>query len=469
MSSGRRSPIKISAFSWLCLLLPVSLKAQFDCATNNDQVTITRYTGPGGDVIIPNMIGGLPVTGIGDKAFYHSGNGSAPSSLRIPNGVANIGEQAFFGWSGLTNVAIPASVTNIGAAVFQFCTGLESATIPGSVTRIGDWAFHGCTFLTNVMISKGVTSIGGLAFARCDYLSNVTIPSSVTSIEGSAFTDCHNLTSIIVDEANANFTGTDGILFDKSQNTLIKYPGGKSGSLLISASVTRIEPGALNACNKVTIITVDPSNANYSSVGGVLFDKSRGTLIRCPSGKVGDFSIPDGVTNIADGAFSRCCGLTNVMVPNSVTAIGRAAFQVCSNLVSVTIPPGVTRIGDSAFEHCKSLASVTIPASVTSIGTLAFSACSSLTNVTIASTETRIGKNAFAGCIGLTNALFIAYGAGNPYRRALGRLTAPPGTRKPGAPPEGVSQAQAPPTGREIRALPRRQFTPPSNDGSAQR
>lgn len=290
----------------------------FSCTTNSGAITITGYTGPGGEVTIPGTIDGLPVTGIGPAAFI-------------------------FG-RDVTSVTIPGSVTNIAS---------------------GDFTFY---------------------------------PGSMTEIE--------------VDASNANYSSLDGVLFDKARTLLIRCPAGRAGSCSIPGSVTGIAEGAFLRCTGLTAIDADPASKSYSSLDGVLFDKGKTALVRCPEGKSGSCSIPGGVTSIGDGAFCRCSGLTNVTIPDGVTSIGDGAFWACSNLASVTIPEGVTNIGDSAFEHCKRLTSVTMPNSVTSIGLLAFSACSGLTNMTIPGTGTRIGEHAFARCTGLTNAYFRAYGGG---------------------------------------------------------
>src|SRR5262245_13883057 len=95
----------------LLLVAPLGAQAQYSYTTNNGAVTITQYTGPGGAVVIPANISGLPVTSIGDFAFYSNTN---LTNVQIPNGVTNIGFEAFYSCSSLTGVSVPRTVLNIG-------------------------------------------------------------------------------------------------------------------------------------------------------------------------------------------------------------------------------------------------------------------------------------------------------------------------------------------------------------------
>ena len=81
--------------------------------------------------------------------------------------------------------------------------------------------------------------------------------------------------------------------------------------------------------------------------------------------------IPDGVTEIGNGAFSECHGLTDIYLPNSITKIGDSAFDECS-LTYITIPKNVKYIGEGAFWWCNDLLEISIPNSVKYIGELAF-------------------------------------------------------------------------------------------------
>ena len=224
---------------------------------------------------------------------------------------------------------------------------IKTININDGVTSIGDWAFSYCRALRSITISNSVTSIGGSAFYDCDALTSITIPNSVTSIGSSAFSFCSSLTSITIPN-----------------------------------SVTSIGEYAFLGCSRLTSIEVNADNPNYTSIGGVLYNKDVTTLICCPGGKT-SITIPNSVTEIGEKAFYYCSSLASITIPNSVTYIGDWTFSYCSSLTSITIPNSVTYIGNNAFSSCSSLTSITIPNSVTSIGNSAFSNCSKITEVHI--------------------------------------------------------------------------------------
>jgi hypothetical protein len=332
--------------TFLLLALPSMVQAQFTFTTNNGAITITGYTGSNSVVIIPDTTNGYPVASIGDRAFYGK---YGLTSVIIPNSVTNIGQLAFYQCSGLTNVSLGNGVFNIGQVAFFLCTNLTSITIPDSVTNIGGFAFQNCSGLTNVMIGSSVTNIGS-----------------------SAFIDCSSLRVITVNPTNFFYSSTNGALFNKNQTTLIQYPGGVAGSYTISKGVTSIGSFAFYSCTKLAAIMVDTNNPAFVSVDGVLFNKSQTTLIRFPGGMVGNYIVTNTVTSIGDHSFRSCPGLTGITIPDSVTAIGTGAFFNCAGLTSVTIPNGITSIENDTFLGCSSLTNATIGNGVTSIGFFSF-------------------------------------------------------------------------------------------------
>ena len=329
------------------------------------------------------------VTNIGADAFSDC---TSLTSITIPSSVTSIGEWAFSGCTSLTNIAIPDSVTSISYNTFDGCKSLKSITIPNSVTSIGDSAFKGCASLTSITIPDGVTSISYSTFKGCSSLTSITIPDSVTEIVTDAFKDCKSLKSITIPDSVISIS--DSAFEDCTSLTSITIPN----------SVTSIGGWAFTGCAGLTAINVATGNQNYVSVNGVLYNKDKTAIICYPAGKKDiTYTILDGVTYIYGVAFSGCSKLTSITIPNSVTWIGNYAFSGCTSLTSITIPDGVTSISYSAFKGCTSLKSITIPNSVTDINWYAFEKCISLNNITIPDSVTSIGDSAFSGCTSLAS------------------------------------------------------------------
>ncbi len=99
--------------------------------------------------------------------------GKAATAYTIPDGVGNIGNQAFIYCANLASVTIPDGVTNIGLGAFAACAGLTNATISGSVTSLGNFAFYYCSTLTGVYFRGDAPSIGSDVFSNT--ASNATV------------------------------------------------------------------------------------------------------------------------------------------------------------------------------------------------------------------------------------------------------------------------------------------------------
>ena len=158
---------------------------------------LKKYTGSGGDVVIPNCI-----TKIGRDAFSDDFWGKNPSitSVIIPQGIKSVDDCAFSGCTNLIKVSIPEGVTKIGEYAFSICKSLEAVVIPNSVIKIGENAFSGCESLKEIIFPFDLTEISENAFSSCFSLVNIVIPSNVKRIGDSAFSNCKNLENVVIQE-----------------------------------------------------------------------------------------------------------------------------------------------------------------------------------------------------------------------------------------------------------------------------
>lgn len=341
---------------------------------------ITGYTGKDKKLTIPSALDGHTVTSIGYRAFYENKQltevvlpdtlkslGIQPfswceklQSVTLPEGLEIIDTNAFFSCKKLTKINIPASVTTVKEGIFAGCTSLQiitlapdhpfleiadgvlfnretstllwypptrkgkEYTVPEGTKRISYQAFYGSP-LEKIILPDSIEELPGGAFEECTKLKTVNIPPKVTSVDA-IFKNCGKLEAINVDEGNENFESTDGVLFDKTAHSLIKYPAAKKGKT---------------------------------------------------------YAVPEGTQAIMPNAFEDA-PLTGVTIPGSVRFVGSNAFLFCKSLKEVTLSEGVEEFGDYPFQWCSGLTKITLPASLAKVSRNPFLNCEKLSEIAIA-------------------------------------------------------------------------------------
>ncbi len=256
---------------------------------------------------------------------------------------------------------------------WNYRNSVKYATLPSGITKIGNYAFYSCKKLVSIGLPSGTKTIGDNAFMSCYILESVTLPSSLTTIGRSAFSSCKKLSSI-------NFPQGLVTISPHAFASCVSLP-----SVNLPASVKSIGDGVFGLCSNIDSINVSENNTNYSSVDGILFNKSKNQLLIFPPARLGNYIVPENVTYIEEDAFQGC-RLDTIVLPNGITKILWATFYSSKNLKHVEIPNSVIEIEGSAFNGCSGMESITIPSSVTSIGGNAFIGCSSLRIITCLAT-----------------------------------------------------------------------------------
>ncbi|RYD35388.1 MAG: hypothetical protein EOP86_08600 [Verrucomicrobiaceae bacterium] len=267
----------------------------FTYSIHGRTIEITGYTGTAASVTIPGRIRTVPVTSIGDRAFYLK---SALTEIIIPDSVISIGVGAFSRCGGLTGIVIPDSVISIGNSAFLECTGLTSITIPDSVTGIGSLAFSRCSSLISVAFSGNGGYIAGDAFRMSNGLERVFFKGNAPTIGGGIFEV--PAATFFVSPGSTGFTfptwqNRPSILLNSSGGTFavlrdnISFPN--NGTLemdagLIGTTVTRVF-SVLNTSDIPQSPTVSLS-AGSSTAFSLKTDSIPGTL---PPWKSASFAV----------------------------------------------------------------------------------------------------------------------------------------------------------------------------------
>ena len=248
-----------------------------------------------------------------------------------------------YAWSGAYNNGIADfDVVEIADSACLGNTGIKNVNLTGysKLRRVGNSAFNGCTALSSVALNSSLLEIGVFAFRSCGALTSINLPASVK-------------------ECSAYF---------------------------------------VDGCSNLQTISVNGNNSYYTSIKGVLYNKAKTTLLRCPEGYASTSFFSDDY-------------------PSSITTIGDYAFESCKNIFTMTIPYGVTSFGYGAFRYCTSLKFLTIPSSVNKFGDYAFVGVENLEHLTVnIKTPPAIASDYFKNVKRWY--LFVPHDAQDAYRQA---------------------------------------------------
>ena len=221
----------------------------------------------------------------GASMFYEC---ESLESVVFQEGVTSI-PNAFYGAENLKTVSIPSTAESMDES-FSSCVKLEAISVANgnanfcsvngilfNKDRSELLVYPGGKAADSYRIPDTVTCIGGNAFSGCTRLKTISIPASVSGVGRWAFGGI-SLKEILVDEQNAAFCSTDGVLFDKGKTELIRYPAGKVAT---------------------------------------------------------SYQIPGSVTSVSDGAFTYCCHLKTIAIPKGITKFTDWVFMYCDNLEDV--------------------------------------------------------------------------------------------------------------------------------------
>ena len=427
----------------------------------------------------------LTISGSGAMADYEKSSDQPWADQRsnikhlvVENGVTSIGNNAFrdctklidadmskalsletigtsfWGCKGLKSVKLNEGLKEIGGSAFSKCTILGSIDIPSTVTNIGSWCFQECSGLENVTFEDGInlTTIETGTFTKCTNLKKITIPKSVKVIQTydnyggirGAFSMCSGLESVIFEPGSELETVERGAFNNCADNMKIYY----SDSNVKNALSGKVGSEKMVECVKVTF---DPNNGG--KVEAKMVEKGQkaappadpptradwdfvGWYTKNADGKWADekfdFSkaITDDMTLYARWTVSGKCGnnLTWILDSDGTLTISGSGEMADYNSLDdqpwakqrnsinkVVIGDGVKSIGGSAFANCPSLETVELPqnGALETIKENAFSwldpsskVGAGITEITIPASVKTIEKCAFDGCTKLATVIF---------------------------------------------------------------
>lgn len=376
--------------------------------------SVTGYTG-GSKVIIPKFYEGQQVTSIAKDAFL---NNDKVVEVILPDSVKTIGANAFsecnylfeinlgdvsridasafYSCNRLRNIGSLENVSVVSESVFSGCSDLRSVKFSPRLQSIGDYAFSACSRLTSVDLGSTVTAIGNYAFSNSG-ITAFNIPASVRTMGECVLDDCKSLSAVT--SASSAFAVEDGNLYKVSGETrsLYRYVS-KNEEFTLPEGVTSVENGA------------------FSSSAVKTLEFGAGVML-----KQGALKGADKLVNLTLSAFPQSGGIAYYF---GEAAGGNGTGYVPATLKTVTLTGEVTSLPAYAFYGCTGLEEVEGIDNVVSIGEYAF-AYTAIKTITLGANFTSFANDdpahAFYGDTALT-AIIIDDASGCKYKSCDGCL-----------------------------------------------
>lgn len=329
---------------------------------------IGNYCFTGCSDLVTLNLGG--VEKIGNGCFYHAGSDFQKALTTVDlSKVKVIGNNSFVNFPNLTSVELSPELESLGTGCFQGCPKVElefpedsryavidnivyecngtgadkqpvsllmlqpnfkgaDITLPATVTSIATRAFEGNTILRTIDLGN-VQTVGNYAFLNCTNLVTVNGSENIVNLGSSSFNGCTSLKAFTIG----------------------------AGCTADAAAIAK----ALGGCTALQSFEVEEGNPNCRAEDGVLFNKEGTTLVSYMCDNKTEYSVPAGVTTIANGAFNNVGStLTDLTIGNDVTTIGSELFlrNGASSLEHLTLGSKVESIGNSAFYYCANIRTV---------------------------------------------------------------------------------------------------------------
>ena len=391
-------------------------------------IILTAYHGTARDLVIPEIIYGLPVIAIGE-GFLNEYLGQL-QSVTFPGSVIAIGNSALINTEGQTFNGEIICDADSYALEWAEENEIETSVLQYALTLINE------NVETNYMLGKNVAqrlpvpSRAGASFLGWFVDESLTLPAELENgcfiMTGSNTTlyagweiseEIQNLPFTWIEaDGSITITGytgtTDEIVIPTSVAGLPVVKVGKEAfrgltlksvdlgaittieegaladcilleEITLPASISSLGEDALKGCTALKNVYVQEGNNNLESENGVLFSKDKSELVLYPMGRrSAGYTVPENVTTIREGAFCNAVFLEEIHLPISLKSIGDEAFQGCEKLTTIEAE-GLETIGKSAFFGCSMLQAVEIGDDLRCIGNYAFGGCIRLTEIRI--------------------------------------------------------------------------------------
>ncbi len=337
-----------------------------------------------GKLVIPEELGGYPVTNIGSSAYYCNYD---ITELYVPDTCKRISGDAFLNCTSLSKIRLPEYIELSWQVFTNTAFYNNKDNWENGLLYLDKHLLHAKKSLEGkVAIKPGTLTIARCCFEQCGKITEVEFPDSLLFLGEMNFLNCNSLEKLelpprIKRLGMHTFTGC---LFEE---------------IYIHENIEYLDSEAFADCANVISIKVSPDNKIYESENNCVIRKEDSLLLLGCKQSV----IPEGISAVGPRAFSGTASPEEVVIPDSAKSIGDYAFFECDTLEKITLSKNLDTIGRYAFACCDGFDCVSFPETIKKFENSAFWKCTRLKNIEFPRNvgELYFGLHSFSECTAL--------------------------------------------------------------------
>ncbi|MBQ6165743.1 MAG: leucine-rich repeat protein, partial [Clostridia bacterium] len=263
---------------------------------------------------------------------YSFADAHSLTALACPRDLTEIRKGAFDNSYSLEHITFNDSLTTIRSGTFTESLALKEIVVPGTLSYVYEKIYGHCPSADRIVVCEGIKKLENAVYTPQEddaEVLDVSIPSTVTNISSNFYWNLKTAKNFTVAVDNTKYSSNDGLLYNKEQTSLLRYPAAKEDVMyVLPETVVGVGSSAFAYTKYLHFLDLRQTQMRKLT-----------TLSLCYIGSIESVDLPQGMVGISDRAISKAddnsC-LQRIYIPSTVTTVGSDALKSCKEITICT-------------------------------------------------------------------------------------------------------------------------------------
>ncbi|MBQ6163738.1 MAG: leucine-rich repeat protein, partial [Clostridia bacterium] len=265
-------------------------------------------------------------------AFYAFSGANSLTELTLPCNLEEIQRGAFDNTYALEHISFNDCIKYIWSGAFTETLSLKEIVVPGTLNTVQEKIYGRCPSAERIIIGEGIKSLReSIYIPQSDdaEILEISIPSTVTYISSAFYWNFKSVKRFSVSEDNPSFCSVDGLLYNKDQTMLLRYPSAKDDVLfVVPETVTDFGFSVFSYTKYLRFLDLRQTHTTQLS-----------KYMLYNTGSIECVALPQELDSVANWAISRAdekSALRRIYIPSTVANVLSEALSLAKGVTIYT-------------------------------------------------------------------------------------------------------------------------------------